>query len=160
MIKNLFLNHKGKSTTASKENCTYAEASSIGILYNADEFSSETIKKLEELLANDGKQVEKIGFVEKPIEELFIFHKKDISGTGTIKKDSLSKFINRSFDFLISLDTSENINYKYVLALSKATCKVGFETEQYHELLQLSLKMDDSKPKAIANIVRYLKMIH
>ncbi|MEP0985269.1 hypothetical protein [Ekhidna sp.] len=160
MIKNLFLNYKGKPTIATKENCTYAEASSIGILYNVDEFNPESIGKLEELLTSDGKEVEKIGFVEKPTDEKFIFHKKDISGTGTIRKANLSKFINRSFDFLISLDTSENINFKYVLALSKATCKVGFETDQYYDLLQLSLKMDESKPKAIANIVRYLKMIH
>ena len=159
MIKNLFLNHKGKPTIASKEHCTYSEASNIGILYNADEFNSEAVIKLEDLLKNDGKEVAKIGYADKPSENPLIFHKKDISSTGTIKKDNLSFFINQSFDFLISLDTSENINFKYVLALSKATCKVGFETDQYYELLQLSLKMDDSKPKAVSNIVRYLKMI-
>jgi hypothetical protein len=159
MIKNLFLNHKGKPTIADKEHCTYSEASNIGILYNADEFSSETVMKLEELLKADGKDVAKIGFADKPSEDTLVFHKKDISSTGTIKKDNITFFINQSYDFLISLDTSENINYKYVLALSKATCKVGFETEQYYDLLQLSLKMDESKPKAVANIVRYLKMI-
>ena len=159
MIKNIFLNHKGKPTLASKEHCSYAEASSIGILYNSNEFSPETIDKLEELIKNDGKNVAKIGFADKPSEDALIFHKKDISGTGTIRKDHLSFFIGQPFDFLISLDTSENINYKYVLALSKATCKVGFETAQYYDLLQLALKMDESKPKAVANIVRYLKMI-
>ncbi|MEQ9467874.1 MAG: hypothetical protein RLN88_10720 [Ekhidna sp.] len=159
MIKNIFLNHKGKPTLAGKEHCSYAESSSIGILYNSNEFSSETINKLEELIKNDGKSVAKIGYADKPSEDVLIFHKKDISGTGTIRKDNLSFFINQTFDFLISLDTSENINYKYVLALSKATCKVGFETEQYYDLLQLALKMDESKPKAVANMVRYLKMI-
>ncbi|MEP1032579.1 hypothetical protein [Ekhidna sp.] len=159
MIKNIFLNHKGKPTIATKEHCTYSEATNIGILYHADEFNNETIKKLEELLKGDGKTVAKIGYADKPSEDPLIFYKKDISGTGNIKKDNLSFFINQTFDFLISLDTSENINYKYVLAISKATCKVGFETEQYYDLLQLSLKMDESKPKAVANMVRYLKMI-
>lgn len=159
MIKNIFLNHKGKPTIADREHCSYAEASNIGILYNSNEFNSETIDKLEELIKNDGKSVAKIGFADKPSENVLIFNKKDISGTGNIKKDNLSFFIKQPFDFLISLDTSENINYKYVLALSKAVCKVGFETEQYYDLLQLSLKMDESKPKSVANIVRYLKMI-
>ncbi|MEO9484510.1 MAG: hypothetical protein ABJG47_13725 [Ekhidna sp.] len=159
MIKNIFLNHKGKATIAAREHCTYLEASSIGILYNSEEFSTEVITKLEELLKSDKKDVARMGYTDKPSEEKLIFSKKDISGTGTVKKDNLSFFINQTFDFLISLDTSENINYKYVLALSKATCKVGFETEKYYDLLQLSLKMDDSKPKAVANIVRYLKMI-
>ncbi len=159
MIKNIFLNHKGKPTIASKEHCTYSEARNIGILYNVDQFGLEVIEKLEDLLKGDGKDVAKIGFAEKPVDNRLIFSKKDISGTGTVKNDNLSFFINQPFDFLISLDTSENINYKYVLALSKATCKVGFETEQYYDLLQLSLKMDESKPKAVTNMVRYLKMI-
>lgn len=159
MIKTIFLNHKGKPTSVGKEHCTYKEASNIGILYNSEEFGNEAITKLEELLKGDGKNVARIGFAEKPSENQLIFNKKDISNTGTIKKDNLSFFINQSFDFLISLDISGNINYKYVLALSKALCKIGFETEQYYDLLQLSLKMDESKPKAIANIVRYLKMI-
>ena len=159
MIKNIFLNYKGKATIARKEHCTYSEATNIGILYNADEFGIEMIKKLEELLKTDGKDVARIGYADKPSEDTLIFHKKDISGTGAIKKNKLTIFINQTFDFLISLDTLENINYKYVLALSKAICKVGFETKQYHDLLQLSLKMDESKSKAVANIVRYLKMI-
>ena len=159
MIKNIFLNHKGKPTIADKEHCTYAEARNIGILYNADEFNAEVINKLEELLKGDGKEVARIGYADKPADDQLIFHKKDISGTGTIKKDNLEFFINQTFDFLISLDTSENINYKYVLALSKATCKIGFETEQYYDLLQLSLKMDDTTAKAVTNMVRYLKMI-
>lgn len=159
MIKNIFLNHKGKPTIASKEHCTYKEAASIGILYNADEFKTDAIQKLEELIKGDGKNVARMGYVDKPSEDTLFFHKKDITGTGNIRKDNLSFFINQTFDFLISLDTSGNINYKYVLAISKAICKVGFETEQYYDLLQLSLKMDDSQPKAIANMVRYLKMI-
>lgn len=159
MIKNIFLNHKGKPTNATKEHCTYADARNIGILYNADEFSPEVIQKLEELLKSDGKDVAKIGYADKPSEDKLVFHKKHISGTGTIKNDTLTFFINQTFDFLVSLDTSENINYKYVLALSKATCKIGFETEQYYDLLQLSLKMDETTAKAIANMVRYLKMI-
>ena len=159
MIKNIFLDHKGKPTIASKEHCTYKKAANIGILYNADEFNTGAIQKLEELIKGDGKNVARMGYVDKPSEGTLFFHKKDITGTGNIKKDNLSFFINQTFDFLISLDTSGNINYKYVLAISKAICKVGFETDQYYDLLQLSLKMDESQPKAIANMVRYLKMI-
>lgn len=160
MIKNIFLNHKGKPTIAAKEQCSYLEAANIGVLYNADEFGSEVVDKLMELLKNDGKAVAKIGYSDKPSDDSLLFYKKDITGTGNIKNGNLSFFIDQTFDFLISLDTSENINYKYVLALSKATCKVGFETEQYYDLLQLSLKMDESQAKAVTNMVRYLKMIN
>ncbi len=159
MIKNIFLKHKGKPTTASKEHCTYLEASNIGILYNAIEFDRSIIQNLEERLKGDGKEVAKAGFTDKPSEDQLLFDKKDISGTGTIKKDRLSFFINQAYDFLISLDTSENMNFKYVLALSKANCKIGFETEAYYDLLQMSLKVDNDKNQAVENLVRYLKMI-
>lgn len=159
MIKNLFLKHKGKPAVADKEHCTYAESSRIGVLYNITEFKPESIEKLEELFKNDGKEIAKMGFSDKPTDDKLAFCKKDISSTGIVKSHNLDFFIKQPFDFLLSLDTTENPNYKYVLALSKAVCKVGFETEQYKDLLQLSLKMDESKPKAVANIVRYLKMI-
>lgn len=159
MIKQLFLKHKGKPTITEKEHCSYADANSIGILYHADDFGTEPIQKLKELLVNDGKDVALLGFVEKPSENALMFHKKDISNTGVIRNDNLTFFIEQPFDFLLSLDTSGNMNYRYVLALSKAICKVGFENLEYHDLLQLSLKMDENKPKAIANMARYLKMI-
>ena len=159
MIKNIFLKHKGKPTTASKEHCTYAEAKNIGILYNAIEFDPAIIDNLEEQLKGDFKEVAKAGFTDKPSEDQLLFDKKDISGTGTIKKDRLSFFINQSYDFLISLDTSENVNFKYILALSKANCKIGFETESYYDLLQMSLKIEDDKNQSVENLIRYLKMI-
>ncbi len=159
MIKNIFLKHKGKPTTASKEHCTFAEARNIGILYNAAEFNTTIVSELEDQLKANGKDVAKAGFSDKPTEDPLLFDKKAISGTGTIKKDHLSFFINQPFDFLISLDTSGNMNFKYVLALSKATCKIGFETEQYYDLLQMSLKLEGSKTQAVENLMKYLKMI-
>lgn len=159
MIKSIFLNHKSKSKGVSKDHCTYLESVSIGLLYNAEEFENEAVEGLIDTLEGDGKSVAKLGFVEKPTEQRFLFSKKDISGTGAIKKDSIQFFANQAFDFLISLDTTENINYKYILAISKATCKIGFETESYSDLLQMSLKPDEQQLIAVRNMVKYLKMI-
>ncbi len=159
MIKDIFLKYKGKPTTPSREHCTYLEATKIGILYNAIEFDSITITNFERMLKKEGKNVMKMGFNNESSEHLLLFGRKDISGIGTIKKDRLAFFINQSFDFLISLDTSENINFRYVLALSKAICKIGFETEQYRDLLQMSLKMEGNKIQSTSNLMKYLKMI-
>ena len=159
MIKNLFLNHKGKSTEAKQAHGTYSKAHHIGVLYNADEFETSLINDLIEQLKNDQKDVAKLGFSETLSEEPLLFSKKDISGTGTIKNDNMNFFINQSFDFLISLDTSQNVNFKYILALSKAVCKVGIEAPQYHEHLLLSLKKSESDIQTINSVVHYLKMI-
>ena len=159
MIKNIFLKHRGKPTNADKKHSTYAESKNIGILYNSIEFDVSIVEDLETQLKNDGKDVAKVGFTDKPTEDQLLFDKKDISGTGTIKKDHLTFFVNQSYDFLISLDTSGNINFKYILALSKAHCKIGFETEAYYDLLQMSLKIENNKRQAVENLIRYLKMI-
>jgi len=159
MIKNLFLKHKGKPFDAKKEHCTYAESSSIGILYHEGAFGSDQVMKLADLLQKDGKQVSQMGFCDKPTTENNHFHKKDISLVGTIKKPSLATFVEQPFDFLISLDITGNPNYRYILALCKASCKVGLETEKTSDLLQLSIKMDETIAKSITNLVRYLKMI-
>ena len=159
MLKSLFLNHKSKAKGTSKEHCTYSESVSIGLLYNSEEFVNETVEELIDTLEGDGKSVAKLGYIDKPTELRFLFSKKDISGTGAIKKDSIQFFVNQAFDFLLSLDTSENINYKYILAISKATCKIGFETESYSDLLQMSLKPDAQQSISVQNMVKYLKMI-
>ena len=91
--------------------------------------------------------------------ERFIFTKKDISVTGTIKNDRISFFTDQAFDFLISLDSSQNINYKYILAVSKASCKVGLETESYKDLLLMSVKQGRQKSASALSLARYLKMI-
>ena len=163
MIKSIFLNHKAKARTAQKAHCTYEEASSIGILYNAEEFDTSIISELSDVFKSDQKTVGKLGYIDKPEDpeavENFIFTKKDISGTGTIKKDSISFFMNQSFDFLVSLDTSQNINYKYILATSKANCKVGLETDSYGDLLLMAIKPEEQKSASAKSLIKYLKMI-
>lgn len=159
MLKSLFLNHKSKGKSPRKEHCTYVEAENIGILYNADEFDNDVIEELIDSVEGDGKSSAKLGFVDKPTEERLLFSKKDISSTGTIKKDQVGFFTVQSFDFLISLNTSENINYKYILSICNAACKIGLETEAYSQLLQMSLKPDADKLISTRNIIKYLKKI-
>jgi len=163
MIKSIFLNQKTKPHPNARDHCTYGEATNIGILYNTDEYDEETISELIDTFEGDAKTVAKLGYLEKPADssdvDQHLFTKKDISSTGTIKKDSIKFFIKQSFDFLISLDTSENINFKYVLASSKAVCKIGFETEAYRDLLLMSLKPSEDKVASVKDVIKYLKMI-
>lgn len=163
MIKSIFLNQKSKARKNQQAHCTYQESSSIGILYNAEEFSDAIIDELIDGFEADLKTVGKLGYIDKAPDpesvQNFIFTRKDISGTGGIKKDSISFFTNQSFDFLVSLNTSQNINYKFILATSKAVCKVGLETDWYQELLLMSIKPEDQKVASVKSLVKYLKMI-
>lgn len=164
MIKGIFINSRIKKNQTPGNHETYANAERIGILYNADEFSEATVQEVQLLLEEDRKFVSKLGFTsiipkEPTSLKEFEFTRKDISVTGSIKKESVAKFIEKPFDFLLSLDTSTNINIKHVLASSKAICKIGFQAEDYQNLLLMSLKLTNDKPKSVKDLISYLKKI-
>jgi hypothetical protein len=160
MLKKLFLRHKSRpKNEAQVAHCTYVDSKSIGILYNRDEYSKEIIEDLSDNLKGDDKEVSLLGFESKPQENSPYFSKKDISNTGVFKKESVQFFVNQSFDFLISLDSSENMNYRFVLALCKSRCKVGIESEEYYELLDMALKKSNTPLESMKSVVKYLKMI-
>ncbi|MFK7952483.1 MAG: hypothetical protein AB8B73_06525 [Ekhidna sp.] len=159
MIKKLFLRYKSKSAHRSSEHLSYSEATQIGILYNADEFAKEIIDEMIDSLKTDEKNVEILGFELEPKENSFLFSKKDISNTGEFKNEKVSSFVNKPFDFLVSLDSSENMNYRFVLALCKSSCKIGIESNEYYELLHMALKKNGSPVESMRSVMKYLKMI-
>ena len=164
MIKSIFINSRIKKNLQPREHDTYLNAERIGILYNADEFNQTMIEEAQQALELDRKFVSKLGFtniIPKEPNKLAEseFTRKDISVTGSIKKDDVARFIKKPFDFLLALDSSANINFKHVLASSKAICKIGFQTEEYQNLLVMSLKLSDDKPKAVKDLISYLKKI-
>lgn len=163
MIKKIFLSYKSKPSQKSKSHGTYKQAKRIGLLYHADQYAPDELSLITDELLNDDKEVEKLGFTESEITKGDInqtyFGKKDISKTGKIDHRFVQSFINQPFDFLISLDTSENINYRYILASCKASCKIGLEAKSYLGHLQLSVKPSKDRVRSIMDVLKYLKMI-
>jgi len=161
MIKTAVLNRKCKklSKLQKSENLSYGGANSIGILYNALEFDKSLIEELSDSFNGDGKETASMAYTTKETDDRFSFCKKDVSISGEFKKEPIEFFTNRAFDFLISLDTSGDINFKYVLALSKATCKVGISSGPLEDLLVLSFRKSEDKSQNVKDIIKYLKMI-
>lgn len=161
MIKSALLKQKCKKLAKQPqaEHLSYRKASNIGILYNSQEFGRELIDELADSIKGDGKELLTLAFTEKESGEKFSFCRKDVSVSGNLMKKPMGLFTNQAFDFLISLDTSGDINYKYVLALSKAACKVGITTDTYKDLLLMSIKPSSTDSEGMKDIVKYLKMI-
>lgn len=161
MIKNALLSRKCRKLVKnqSTNHPTYRDATNIGIFYNSMEFSRELVEELEDGITGDGKEVTKLSFSEKENSDPFSFCKKDISVSGNLKKDSIGSFTRQAFDFLISLDTSGDINFKYVVALSKATCKVGVNSDAYGDVLLMTIKDSGNQSQDVKELLKYLKMI-
>ena len=161
MIKNVLLKQRCKllAKKKRKEHLSYENASTIGILYNASEYKRELIEELAESFKQDGKSLAMMAFTEKESEEPLTFTRKDISVSGSLTKEPVHLFIKQAFDFLIALDDSGDINFKYILALSKATCKVGMNSEAYGDHLVMSIKPSTGHSNGLEDIKKYLKMI-
>ena len=161
MIKNTLLNQKSKSLAKLQrsEHVSYKQASDIGILYNAQEFSKKWIEKMTDHLKRDKKKISALAFSEHESDDLFSFCNKDVSMLGNLNKKSIGFFTDQTFDFLISLDASGDVNFKYVLALSQATCKIGISKNEYNNLLAMSVKPSENQLQNVRDIIKYLKMI-
>ncbi|MEM9338984.1 MAG: hypothetical protein AAGA66_09670 [Bacteroidota bacterium] len=162
MIKNTLLNQKCKRVAKrrTQEHSSYVSATHIGILYNKDEFETNLVRSvLEENLKDDGKNISMLAFQQKETDVPYSFSKKNITISGDLDKDSANYFIKQSFDFLITLDTSGDIHFKYVLAMSKAVCKIGIYSKAYSDLLLMTLKPSKNPTESIEDLIKYLKMI-
>ncbi len=161
MIKNTLLNQKCKrlAKRRSQEHSSYVSASAIGILYNKDEFDTDLVSGVFENLKDDGKRISMLAFQQKETDVPYSFSKNNITISGDLDKDSVNYFIKQSFDFLITLDTSGDIHFKYVLAMSKAVCKIGIYSKAYSDLLLMTLKPSKNPKESIEDLIKYLKMI-
>ena len=163
MIKKIFLNLKCKKLAGKKPfraHSTYVNSTKIGILFNRDEFAWKLVKNLiiKELIADD-KVISYMIFQQNKLGDQNVYHKKDITIFGRLMKNSLHSFVKQPFDFLIVLDTSEDIHVKYILALSGAICKIGIYAKGYSDLLMMTLKPAKRPEESMKEMIRYLKMI-
>lgn len=162
MIKNTLLNQRCKrlAKRQPQEHSSYVNSTSIGILYNKDEYDTDLIQNvLGDNLKKDGKEISMLAFEQKENDVPYSFSKKNISISGDLDKDSVNYFLKQPFDFLITLDTSGDIHFKYVLALSKAVCKIGIYAKAHSELLLMTLKPSKNPEESMEDLIKYLKMI-
>lgn len=137
-----------KNNKASRKNVPYRDAHQIGIIFTVEDKSKhDTVKELIKKLEADGKQVQVIEFLpddKQNYEFRFnFFTKKDLSFFGKINALEAIKFADAPFDFLFYLDTTPNPLILYLLASSKAKCRVGPSWDDRHPFFEL---MIESKP--------------
>ena len=119
-----------KNDKTQRANVSYKKAQQIGIIFSVeDKLKHENVKELIKKFEQDGKQVTVIEFLpdnKDNYEFRFnFFTEKDLSFWGKITSTDALKFANMPFDFLYYLDVTPNPMILYLLALSKAKCRVG-----------------------------------
>lgn len=146
---------------------SYDDAENVGILFTVIDRPKHTlIKKFIKLLEKDKKHVDVICLLGEGKENYdFIFDyftTRDFSFFGNIVSRSVSKFVQKKFDYLIVLDIESNIFTDNILAKSNAKCRVGMHHDDNDPLFELMIKINDKESiEALINqVYHYLKFIN
>ena len=134
LLKKFFIERKTKravkKSTVSRENISFRNSKSIGIIYSWEgKRKAEIINDFAKELEIAGKKVQILCFSRVDLRVIPVlvdfFRESDFSYFGKIKSNKLNDFINLRFDFLYHLDTSQNVYIENVMAHSKARCRVS-----------------------------------
>jgi hypothetical protein len=169
-IKKFFLDAEiNKAAKKNRSRCSvkYNDAKKIGILYSVTDLAKhELVKSFIKELEAAGKAVEVYTFLDKGKENFEFryefFEAADFGIFGKLASESLSKFIEKPFDFLFLIDLIPNIYMNYILARSKAKCRVGKyfpEQANYFELMINLAENQNQEQGLIAQIKHYTKEI-
>ena len=134
-----------RNNKADRTNLSYRKAQQVGIIFTVeDKIKHETVKEFIKKLEQDGKRVQVIEFLPAKKDNyefrFDFFTEKDLSFWGNITSTDAIKFANTPFDFLFYVDITPNPMILYLLALSKARCRVGRSWDDGHSYFELMIE--------------------
>ncbi|MCK6618644.1 MAG: hypothetical protein L6Q51_13475 [Cyclobacteriaceae bacterium] len=132
-----------RKNSTQRGSIAYKKAQAVGIIFTvADRQKHDQVKEFIHKLEQDGKKVHVMSFLpEKRENHEFLFDfftAKDVSFWGKINSQQAITFCETTFDYLYYLDTDPNPYIMYLLARSRAKCRVGrfwINGEPYFELM-------------------------
>ena len=123
------------------KSCNINNAKTVGILFNATHsVSFEIVKTLVKELSGKSRIIMVLGFVDsKQMIDHYLYRKgfefftrNDLNWYDKPENEGVNEFIDQNFDILINLNLEDNYPIRYILALSKASFKVGRVTTSHN----------------------------
>lgn len=158
MLKEPIYNWKTRKAlkhNAKRDNVSFNKAKHIGVLFE-NEANYQKSKTLISSLTEDGKQVTvliKSDQKEPPSSQHYT--ENQFKWHGKIESSAAQKFISTPFDYLLMLNTEIHFLNKYLIASSKAKCRVGV-TNKHSEFL-FELMFENSKKEPIGDFYKTVK---
>jgi hypothetical protein len=138
----------------------FNQASNIGIVFTVeDKVKHQEIKSLIQKFEKEGKKVKVLEFLPQKKDNydfMFDFFTiEDVSFWGSIKSEAALKFVNTQFDYLFYIDKESNPLILYLLAMSKAHCRIGKFSEDEREYFEFMIEQNGSTKGLIDNMYNY-----
>ncbi len=152
---------KNKSLRAS---IPYAQAQSFGLLFTVEDTQKhQEVKNLLRLLHQDGKRAEVLEFLprkkENPEFMFDFFSPQDVSVWGDITSDKAIDFANKPFDYIFYLDEAPNPHLLYLLARSKAHCRVGRHMPACEPYFEMMIEHAGTIRGLLDNMLKYTRQL-
>lgn len=157
---NIRTNNQLKKNKSLRSSIPYKQALTVGVLFTVeDKKKHDDIKEFIHKLEQDGKKVQVLEYLpikKDNYEFLFDFFTiNDISFWGKIESEKTLKFADTAFDYLFCLDTERNPMVLYLLARSKAKCRVGRFQDQEKSFFELMIDSTGGTKNLIDSIYKY-----
>lgn len=157
---NIRTNNQLKKNKSLRSSIPYKQALTVGVLFTVeDKKKHDDIKEFIHKLEQDGKKVQVLEYLpikKDNYEFLFDFFTiNDISFWGKIESEKTLKFSDTPFDYLFCLDTERNPMVLYLLARSKAKCRVGRFQDQEKSFFELMIDSTGGTKNLIDSIYKY-----
>ncbi|MCG8702431.1 MAG: hypothetical protein MI922_30545 [Bacteroidales bacterium] len=123
--------------------CNVQDASSIGVVFDATQpVYFEIIRKFVKQLESTNNDISVLGYIDdKKLIDHYLYRKgfdfitkKDLNWYDKPENQVVNTFINTKFDILFDLSLSDVYPIQYMLAMSKASLKVGKYSEEQNYL--------------------------
>ncbi len=148
-IQSFFLKLKNKQASQGnvivREMLAFSQAKNIGLLFKGEDDDYQAINRFVKQLTTEGKQVKALTYFEQNQSTGYDFNfdyftKEQVSTTGNIDSEKVSRFIENRFDYLFCIHRQSFLPFDYILLQSKAKYRVGMYQEEKPECFEFMMR--------------------
>lgn len=142
----------------------YKQSINIGVLFTVeDKLKHAEVKEFIHQLEQDGKKVQVLEYLPLQKEnyefKFDFFTIKDLTFWGKIDSVQAQKFAETPFDYLFYIDKEPNPLTLYLLATSKAHCRVGRFIENDEPFFEMMIGQNGTTKGLIETMYKYTKQL-
>lgn len=142
----------------------YEQAKSIGVIFCANGATSwDLVQPLVNRFTNDGKIVSILEYIPKrkqlPSSPCDNFSIQDLGFWGTVDSETAVQFARQSFDYIFYVGSVLHPIILFLLAETKAKCRVGCYHENASAFFELMINKNGSEKHLIDNMYKYTRQI-
>ena len=153
-----------KNVQRRKQFSTLKDISKVILLFSVNTISNKDLEEIKQMIGAD-KQISAWAFKPRKTKvtygiNTYTIDKSDISFFRKPSEKIEKLFLNNKSELLIDLTTQEILPLKYLLGISKATCRCGMKKEGYALYdLEIEAPAKTKETELLKQILHYLDVI-